>query len=125
MPDNSFDFISCILMLHHVKDLDKIIKEIKRLLKPDGILLIIEHNNYDDYDNMTLDILHMFYGYLYDNNKNYLEHPDYAQYYNWLEWDYIINKFGFTYLKSNLLFTELSNEIRYDNVFYCFYKNIK
>lgn len=122
---NKFDFISCILMLHHVKNLNKLLTEIKRILKPNGILLIIEHNNYDDYDNLTLDILHMLYGYLYDKNNRYLANPDYANYYNWLEWDYIMDKYNFTYIKSNLLFTELSNEIRYDNIFYTFYKNEK
>lgn len=122
---NSVDVATCILMLHHVNNLDNIIKEIKRILKPNGILILIEHNNYDDYDNMILDVLHMLYGYLYDKNNRYLSEPDYALYFNSYIWDYIMNKHNFHLLQSNVLFTELSNDIRYDNLFYSIYKNIK
>lgn len=125
LDDNSVDLASCILMLHHVKNLDLFLKEIKRILKPNGVLLIIEHNNYDDYDNLILDILHMLYGYLYDKNNRYLEQPDYALYYNAFIWNYILDKNGFNIINSNPLFTELSNDIRYDNLFYSFYINDK
>lgn len=122
---NSVDVATCILMLHHVNNLNNIIKEIKRILKPNGILILIEHNNYDDYDNLILDILHMLYGYLYDKNNRYLADPDYALYFNSFIWDYIWNKHNFQLLHSNVLFTELSNDIRYDNLFYSIYKNLK
>jgi len=72
-------------MLHHVQDLDFLIKQIYSLLNNNGILIIIEHNKLDDYDNMMLDILHMLYGYLYDKNISYLKNPDYGKYYNWFE----------------------------------------
>lgn len=123
--DNSVDFASCILMLHHVKNLETLLKEIKRILKPGGILLVIEHNNFDDYDNLVLDILHMLYGYLYDKNNRYLIEPDYALYYNSFVWNYILEKNGFFLINSHPLFTELSNDIRYDNLFYSFYINNK
>jgi len=123
--DNSFDIITCILMLHHVKELDNILVEIKRILKPNGIILIIEHDNHTDSDNMTLDILHLLYGYLVDKTENYIDNPDYSRYYNWCEWDYIFDKHEFSYIKSNYLFTSISHKLRYDNIYYCFYKNIK
>ncbi len=125
MADNSIDFCTCILMLHHVKHLDILLNDIKRIIKPNGILLIIEHNNYDDIDNLTLDVLHLLYGYLFDKNNRYLDIPDHAQYHNWIEWDYLLQNINFKLIESNSLFTELSNDIRYDNVFYSFYKNIK
>ena len=125
LDSNSVDFITCILMLHHVKNLEFLLKEIKRILKPGGILLLIEHNNYDDNDNLILDTLHMLYGYLYDKNNRYLSEPDYAMYYNSFVWNYVMDKNGFTILNSNPLFTELSNDIRYDNLFYSFYNNDK
>ncbi len=123
--DNSVDFVSCILMLHHVKNLESLLKEIKRILKPNGTLLIIEHNNYDDYDNLVLDTLHMLYGYLYDKNNRYLIDPDYALYYNYFIWNYIMEKNYFELASTNPLFTELSNDIRYDNLFYSLYLNRK
>ena len=122
---NSVDFVSCILMLHHVKNLESLLTDIKRILKPGGILLVIEHNNYDDNDNLILDILHMLYGYLYDKNNRYLSEPDYALYYNSFVWNYVLNLNGFSLISSNSLFTELSNDIRYDNLFYSFYINDK
>ena len=125
LEDNSIDFASCILMLHHVTNLELLLEEIKRTLKPNGILLIIEHNNYDDYDNLILDVLHMLYGYLYDKNNRYLIEPDYSQYFNSFTWNYILEKHGFNVLNSNSLFIELSNDIRYDNLFYSFYINNK
>jgi len=125
IKDNSIDLCSCILMLHHVKNLSKILQEIKRIMKPNGILILIEHNNFDDYDNLILDVLHMLYGYLYDKNNRYLVEPDYAKYHNYVEWNFLLDEHNFLNLESNPLFTELSNNIRYDNIFYSFYKNIK
>lgn len=119
--DNSMDIVSCILMLHHVRDLNQLLSEIERVLKPNGLLLIVEHNNLTDYDNMTLETLHMLYGYLYDKNMTYIEEPDFSFYKNWLEWDYIMEPF-FSYVKGNILLPNLVNETRYDNIFYTFYK---
>jgi ubiquinone/menaquinone biosynthesis C-methylase UbiE len=123
--DNSFDFASCILMLHHVKDLDNFILEIKRILKPDGILLIIEHNIYDDYDHLMLDVLHFLYEILVDKNKEYRENPAYSSYYNWVEWNFILKKFNFNFLENNVLFSTINDEVRYDNIFYSFFINKK
>jgi SAM-dependent methyltransferase len=119
--DNSIDLITCVLMLHHVKDLDQLLSEINRVLKVGGFLLIIEHNNLTDYDNMTLEMLHMLYGYLYDGNMKYLEAPDFSSYKNWLEWDYVMKPY-FSYVKGNILLPNLVNDTRYDNIFYTFYK---
>lgn len=42
-PDNSFDCIVHTLVFCMVKDVDKGLQEIKRVLKPNGTLLFIEH----------------------------------------------------------------------------------
>lgn len=42
--NDSFDLITCSMVLHHVKCFDDLLKEIKRILKPNGLLLIKEHN---------------------------------------------------------------------------------
>lgn len=108
-------------MLHHVKNLDKLLQDIKRVLKPGGILIIIEHNIYDDYDHLMLDVLHMLYEYLVDKNKEYLKHPQYASYYNWIEWSYIMKKHNFLFIKNNVLFTKINDH----NIFYSFFINDK
>ena len=46
MPDNSADFIIVIEVLQHVRDINKAFKEINRVLKDDGTLIIGERNYY-------------------------------------------------------------------------------
>jgi ubiquinone/menaquinone biosynthesis C-methylase UbiE len=120
--DNSFDFITCILTLHHVKELDKIILEIKRILKNDGIFLLIEHNAYTDYDKLIIDIEHLLYSALYDKKKNYIENPDYIQCYNKYEWNFILKKYGFICEKNDVLVFDNEHQSTYDNIYYNFYK---
>lgn len=59
--DNQFDFVTCIMSLHHIRNADSYIKEIYRCLKPGGIVIIQEHDaqSFDDF--IFLDILHGLY----------------------------------------------------------------
>lgn len=59
--DEKFDFITCLMSLHHIKYLESYINEIYRCLKKDGIVIIQEHDaqTFDDY--IFLDILHGLY----------------------------------------------------------------
>ena len=59
MPDNCADLILCNFTLHHVKELDKMISEITRILKPDGYLIIQEHNNINNKQKELLDYMHI------------------------------------------------------------------
>ncbi|MEN7551783.1 methyltransferase domain-containing protein [Rapidithrix thailandica] len=43
--DNSFDLVTCQTVLIHVKKPKKVIKEMKRVLKPGGTILCVEPNN--------------------------------------------------------------------------------
>lgn len=49
VPDNSFDVITMWHVLEHVPDIEKQITELKRILKPDGII-VIAVPNYKSYD---------------------------------------------------------------------------
>lgn len=44
-PDNTFDMVTCQTLLIHVKDVVKVLNEMKRVLKPNGILVVGEPNN--------------------------------------------------------------------------------
>jgi len=123
--DNSFDLISCFTMLHHVDKLDYLISEMKRILKPNGLLLIIEHDIHDDYDHLNIDILHTLYGFFTDKNYKTITEPNFSQYFNWCEWNYIFSKNKFYYVESNYIFPYMSKDSRYDSIYYCIYKNIK
>jgi ubiquinone/menaquinone biosynthesis C-methylase UbiE len=124
-PDNKFDIVTCFFVLHHIETLDTTLKELKRIIKPNGILLLLDHNALTDSDRLLLDIEHLLYEIIYSKNYEYLNTPFYAKYYNYMEWDYIFNKYKFDYITSHFLFQNISNEIRYDNAYYAFYKNIK
>ena len=123
--DNTFDFITCILTLHHIEEMEKIILEIKRILKNGGIFLLIEHNIYTDYDRMIVDIEHLLYSAIYDKKTDYIENPDYMKCYNKYEWNYIFDGFNFISIKSDILVFDNEHQSRYDNVYYVFYENIK
>jgi ubiquinone/menaquinone biosynthesis C-methylase UbiE len=124
-PDNTFDIVSCFFVLHHIEKLDKAINEIKRVLKPNGFILILEHDNHDDYDNLLIDIEHLFYGIFYDKNLDFIKNPVFAKYYNWLEWNYIFSNHNFHYVNGNVLFTEVTHDMNYDNICYAIYQNKK
>lgn len=75
--DNSFDLITANMVLHHVDDLDGLLQEIRRVLRPNGYLVISEHDilsnmNSEDISGLTseewreyvssfLDIVHLLY----------------------------------------------------------------
>lgn len=44
-PDKLFDAIVCILVLHHVQRPRTALSEFSRILKPDGVLIVIESHN--------------------------------------------------------------------------------
>jgi len=120
-PDEHFNFISCIFNLHHVQNLTIFLKEIARIIKKNGVFLLIEHDIYTDYDKIIINIQHMLYSALYDNKKNYVENPDYIYLLNKYEWSFLLQKYGLKLIQSGQL--ESVNEYgpRYDNRFYSFF----
>lgn len=117
-----FDIVSCILTLHHVPDLSKFIKEICRILKRNGLLILIEHSTFTKYDKALIDIQHLLFGMLYDNRNDYIENPDYIKCYNMYVWDYIMSIHGFTKVLTQPIHFGNHFEITYDNMFFTIYK---
>ena len=58
LPDKSVDLILCNFSLHHIKEIFKMIDEIKRILKQGGYLIIQEHDNTSDKQKELLDFYH-------------------------------------------------------------------
>jgi ubiquinone/menaquinone biosynthesis C-methylase UbiE len=53
-PNDSFNVVLCTWVMSHLKDSEKSFYEMKRVLKRNGILLIIEHAGNDDYEKLSL-----------------------------------------------------------------------
>lgn len=59
--DNTFDVITIFLVIHYVKDLNKFIKEVKRVINKDGIIIIREHNIESKEDELNIKLLQFIY----------------------------------------------------------------
>lgn len=69
--DNTFDMVTCQTLLIHVKNPLKVIQEMKRVLKPKGLILCVEPNNR---------VQHLMQNSLTENNRieETLDHVKYA-----------------------------------------------
>jgi len=105
----SFCLISAFMVLHHVEQLDTLLSEIARVLKPNGYFFIKEHDAMTAIDYMLCDIEHAMYDVVKRNDLSYFD-TYYGDYYDWLEWDYILEKYGLKYVYSDYA----SNSINYN-----------
>lgn len=115
--DNMFDCITLILTLHHSDNIIETINECKRILKKDGIIVIVEHDIWDDYDNMIIDIQHRIYTKLFDENITK------ATYYNFIEWDILFDTCDMVPIYGDRISEDISYKLRYDLQFIGIYKN--
>jgi ubiquinone/menaquinone biosynthesis C-methylase UbiE len=131
--DNKFDLVTSFLTLHHIKNLNTTLSEIKRVLKPNGIFLIIEHDCLTQLDFLIVNIQHLLYHYMYDvkknpnewKNKNYIKKPIFQKYYNFMEWDFILSKYGFRWITGNKISESMSEMTTYDNKEFSIYQITK
>ena len=89
--DGEFDIISAFMVLHHVKKLDIMLREVSRCLRKGGLFIIREHDALTKNDYMMIDIEHA----LYDICKSGISYNDfvnnyYGKYHDWLELDYLV-----------------------------------
>ena len=101
--DNSMSVVSIIMTLHHLNDeeLDTMLKEIYRIIKPNGYFVIREHDAVTDFDYLLCDIEHSLYNDLRENSPDFYE-TYYGRYFDWLEWNYLIGKFNFKLLHKKM-----------------------
>lgn len=121
--DNEFDLLSIFLALHHIPpdQINSLLEEFKRVLKPNGILVIIEHNILDDFDHLIVDIEHGFNSHIYDKKPD----DTYAHYFNYMELDFILTKHNFHWTYGYQMTSNVGFGVRYDNPFYGLYINKK
>jgi len=119
--DNFFKMVSIMFSLHHIESLKDFIKEMRRIVMPGGYLILIEHDMFNDYDKILIDIEHKIYGVLYDDRPDYCDKPDFMTTYNRYEWDFLLSKVGFKNVFSDVLYFDVDRHIRYDKPFYSIY----
>ena len=123
---NSMSLISLINVIHHVSNLNVLFKELKRILKPNGILMIIEPDVLDYIDYMFIDIEHLLYHFVYNKNRSdNLKIKDLkdieSNYFNWISLDLILKEYGFKYKYSHYLSRKFKYDISYNREFFTFY----
>lgn len=91
LEDNSIDFLSCFVCIHHFTDIKKMLLEIKRVLKPGGYLYIREHDIRTKKDYVLINLIHILYGAKY---KSYYE----GTYFSKIELHDYLEKMKFTEL---------------------------
>jgi ubiquinone/menaquinone biosynthesis C-methylase UbiE len=80
----SFDMITCLMVLHHIDNIKILISEIHRVMKPNGIIILHEHDVNTQEEGQLLDIMHDFYDYVWNDNKpqwqtNYKSHNEWSK----------------------------------------------
>ncbi len=133
--DNTFDLITIKMVLHHVDNLDFTLKEIKRILKINGTLIIVEHDAFTYADYMINDIEHGFYVNVFDQNtseENFLDSKfrnleskksiGIHKYYSWVEISYNLRKSGFEYIRKQLYSNNINYTMSASRAYFYLYK---
>ena len=107
--DNYFSLISCFMVLHHVRDLDFVLRELNRITELNGYVYITEHQTVNNVEKMLCDIEHSIYEISYREHNDYHK-KFYSKYYHWLEWDVIFKNYGFEMISRNVLFYNITEE---------------
>jgi ubiquinone/menaquinone biosynthesis C-methylase UbiE len=118
--NNMFDCILLSLVLHHCKNIIEVINECQRILTDEGIIVIIEHDIWLDYDQLIIDIQHRIYECL--NNEPLKKEGNYM---NYFQWDIIFDKCNMYPIYADRLPESINYDIRYDIQFICIYKKNK
>ncbi len=94
--ENTFDMVSCIMSIHHFEFKDEMLKEIYRVLKPDGLFIIREHD-FDHSKEMKdlIDLEHALYATVIHEKMNLDK----------------INNFWNTYIGNYFSFIDIRNEL--------------
>jgi SAM-dependent methyltransferase len=118
--DNSFDLITCLMVLHHIpkNNLNFLLREINRVMKPGGILILREHDVHTYEQSYLLNVMHDFYDYVWTDNP--IEKSDQwdAEYKSSKEWTSLLQNNNFVPRESpNIYFGDKNPYFMY----YCSY----
>jgi ubiquinone/menaquinone biosynthesis C-methylase UbiE len=102
LKDNSMDMVIASMSLHKLLHQEEIIKDIARVIKPKGLVIIFEHDaNTADYE-IVLNIMYGLYAMVWTNpmkDPKFIENY-YAKYRSEVEWINLFKKEGFDFLEA-------------------------
>jgi SAM-dependent methyltransferase len=102
--NDKFDLITANMVLHHVVDLKTTIRELARVLKPNGHLIIKEHNPHKEEViefSICLDYMHDLYDFVLDANVNWRDESTYVSKYKPIKvWDQYMEDEGLYFTKT-------------------------
>jgi ubiquinone/menaquinone biosynthesis C-methylase UbiE len=99
LPDNSIDIVTCFQVLHHIKNIDFVLSELRRVCK--YMLIIREHDCQNNDQRMIIDLEHSIYEISVENTPNVKFLNDYKAWYrSKQEWGELISKYGFKHVVS-------------------------
>ena len=110
----SFDSISLLQVLHHIEFIDVHLKEIHRILKPGGILVIKEHDCDTLSTQLLIDIEHMIHEVVEPEVQNLKILNSYAAFYkSFTELNKLLENIGFEFVSDDYNFNTKYNPTRY------------
>lgn len=81
--DNSFDFITVLMVIHHIKYPEFILHELYRILKPNGTIIFREHDSDGESTDVLIDVEHSLFEVVEKKEPNlYALESYYAHYYS-------------------------------------------
>lgn len=95
LADDTLDIITCIHALHHIKEVRSVIREFKRLLRKDGIVVLVEHDCITPNDRILVDIEHALYERVFQENHSEFTRKYFGRYFSRAEMDSLLNHEGF------------------------------
>lgn len=118
LPDNSIDLITCFQVLHHIENIDFVLKELYRI--SNGILIIREHDCENINDKMLCDLEHSIYEITMEQIPNIRFLNDYEAWYkNKSTWNRLLETHGFKFI--NIKYPTKKTPTKY---YYASYKKV-
>lgn len=123
--DCEFCLVTCFQSLHHMKDLEQRMKDITRITKKGGCLIIREHDCRSDKIKMLIDIEHCIFELVLSKqyNQRFID-TYYGNYKSKEEWNRLFEFMGFKYINSSSTIIYPKKYERYNPTlfFYALYK---
>lgn len=120
--DSYFSFVTAFQSLHHVENLQFVLKELSRVVKTGGYLLIREHDCVNNTSKMLIDVEHALFERACPekNDDGSFQKSYYGEYRSKIEWSKLLQNVGFRYI--HLYYPYINKFKNPTNYYYALYK---